>query len=89
MGFIACIMGAYICKSDEEKSMLAETFSEPGLVRAGTAEAAEHGLGAGVSISSHSRVRPLLRLESSFLRPKIGASTNAGGLCGEEEMPSH
>ena len=53
-------------KGDEEKSMLAETFSEPGLVRAGTAEAAEHGLGAGVSIGRHSRVRPLLREEADF-----------------------
>ena len=69
--------------------MLAETFSEPGLVRAGTADAAEHGLGAGASIGRRSRVRPLERLESSILQPKIGAPTKAEGLCGEAEMPSH
>ena len=69
--------------------MLAETFSEPCLVRVGTAEAAEHGLGAGVSISRHSRVRPLLREESSVLFPKLWGPAKADGLCGEEEMPSH
>ena len=69
--------------------MLAETFSEPCLVRVGTAEAAEHGLGAGVSIGSHSRVRPLKRFESSFIFNQKRAPAKADGLCGEEEMPSH
>ena len=35
--------------------------SEPGLVRAGTEKADEHGPGAGASTGRGSRVRPLLR----------------------------
>ena len=35
-------------------------------------EAAEHGLGAGVSIGRHARVRPLSRVEAGF-------SANQGG----------
>ena len=37
---------------------------EPRLVEWGTKETAEHGLGVGVSIGRHARVRPLLRFEA-------------------------
>jgi len=47
---------------------------EPGKVGAGTEEAGEHGPGAGTSIGRRSRVRPLLRFESSlFFDLKNGA----------------
>ena len=39
---------------------------EPRLVERGTKEGAEHGLGAGGSISRPARVRPLLRQEADF-----------------------
>ena len=50
-----------ICKCGEKKSTLAETVREPSKVRVGTEEAAEHGLGAGLSIGRQLRVRPLQR----------------------------
>ena len=48
-------------KSCEQKSMLAEAVREPCLVEMGTIKQAEHGLGAGVPIGRHFRVRPLKR----------------------------
>ena len=54
----------------------------------GTVKEAEHGPGAGMSIGSHSRVRPLKRFESSFSLTQKRDSAKAGDLCGEEEMPS-
>ena len=45
-------------KGCEQESMLQEAVREPRLVRRGTGNVAEDGLGAGVSIGRHSRVRP-------------------------------
>ena len=47
-----------LIKGSEQESTLAESVREPRLVRRGTQDAAEHGLGAGMSIGRHSRVRP-------------------------------
>ena len=43
------------------------TVREPRQVRGGTEEAAEHGLGAGMSIGRHFRVRPLKRFEANLV----------------------
>ncbi len=48
------------------------TVREPRLVRKGTQESAEDGLGAVLSISRQCRVRPLKRFEVTFV-------TNQGG----------
>ena len=69
--------------------MLADTVREPRQVGGGTGKSAEHGLGAGMSIGSHPRVRPLKRFESSFFLALKWGPAKADGLCGEEEMPSH
>ena len=55
----------------------------------GTEKDAEHGPGAGMAIGSHSRVRPLKRLESFYSSLLKWAPAKADGLCGEEKMPSH
>ena len=68
---------------------MAETLREPRLLERGAMEAAEHGLGAGTSIGSRSRVRPLLRVRVVTLLPTMGPPAKADGLCGEEEMPRH
>ena len=52
-------------KSCEEESTRKEPFREPRLVERGTEEAAEHGLGAGMSIGRLPRVRPLKRFEAN------------------------
>ena len=46
-------------KSCEEKSRLFDPVREPRKVGGGTAKAAEHGLGAGLSIGREPRVIPL------------------------------
>ena len=58
-------------------------------MRGDSAGTAEHGLGAGVPIGRHPRVRPLKRFESSDSSIPDGAPAKADGLCGEEEMPGH
>ena len=49
-------------------------FSESRLVQRGQAEADEHGLGAGMPIGRHSRVRPLTRFETIFLSLRGGVA---------------
>ena len=50
-------------KSCEEESTLRKPFREPCLVEMGRRSTVEDGLGAGMSIGRHSRVRPLRRFE--------------------------
>ena len=50
-------------KSCEEKSKLSEPVREPRKVGGGTVKAAEHGLGAGLSIGRQPRVIPLQMFE--------------------------
>ena len=52
-------MALILDKSCEKKSRLWKLFREPGKVRAGTAEKAEHGLGADGAIGSPIRVSPV------------------------------
>ena len=56
----------WIAKGDDKKSRFLSLFREPRLLRRGTDDFSEDGLGAGDSIGRISRVRPLLRFESSF-----------------------
>ena len=62
MVVIRAIISMLIEKGCEQESMLQEAVREPRLVRRGTGNVAEDGLGAGVSIGRHSRVRPSKRL---------------------------
>ena len=48
-------------KCDEEKSTRARPFREPRELERGTEDRGEHGLGAGVPIGRHLRVRPSQR----------------------------
>jgi len=52
-----------IFKGKEEKSRLFYPVREPRQVRGGTVTAAEHGLGAGLSIGRGPRVIPLQMFE--------------------------
>ena len=56
---------------------------EPRLVERGTEEAAEDGLGVGVSIGSHTRVRPLLRKEADnpFVIARSAATWQSQVIC--------
>ena len=53
-------------KSCEKKSRHAHTFQRASVGEKRCAEAAEHGLGAGVPIGRYARVRPLMRCEAGF-----------------------
>ena len=61
-------------KSCEKKSKLRYPVREPRLVERGTEKEAEHGLGAGMPIGSHPRVRPLLRVEATKVAKQGGTA---------------
>ena len=70
-GYNVCYTG----KSCEGKSKLSYPVREPWLVEMGTVKEAEHGPGAGMSICSHSRVRPLKRFEAKLLSSRTSLQT--------------
>ena len=63
-------------KSYEQKSMLAEAVREPRFGGKGYGKAAEHGLGAEMSIGRHFRVRPLKRFEAAKAANQGGTAVN-------------